>query len=187
MNLNFNFPLLVFLFFSSIVFSQKTITVTGTVLDAQDQFPLEYATISFINPSDQSIVTGGITDVDGHFSIEIDKGTYDIKVEFISYLPKEYKNKTLTRDINLGTVSLEMNIEALDEVEIIAETTTVDIKLDKKIYNVGKDLTVRGGTVSDVLDNVPSVSVDVEGNVALRGQDDVKILINGANPLGLWD
>jgi len=86
--------------------------------------------------------------------------------------------------MNLGTVSLEMNTETLDEIEIIAETTTVDIKLDKKIYNVGKDLTVRGGTVSDVLDNVPSVSVDVEGNVSLRGQDNVRILING-KPSGL--
>jgi len=69
-------------------------------------------------------------------------------------------------------------------VEVIAERTTVEIKLDKKIYNVGKDLTVRGGTVSDVLDNVPSVSVDVEGNVALRGNDNVTILING-KPSGL--
>jgi len=72
----------------------------------------------------------------------------------------------------------------LDAVEIIAERTTVEFRLDKKIYNVGKDLTVRGGTVSDVLDNVPSVSVDVEGNVALRGNDDVRILING-KPSGL--
>lgn len=72
----------------------------------------------------------------------------------------------------------------MDAVEIIAERTTVEFRLDKKIYNVGKDLTVRGGTVSDVLDNVPSVSVDVEGNVALRGNDDVRILING-KPSGL--
>ena len=74
--------------------------------------------------------------------------------------------------------------ESLDVVEIIAERTTVEIKLDKKIYNVGKDLTVRGGTVSDVLDNVPSVAVDVEGNVSLRGQENVRILING-KPSGL--
>ena len=74
--------------------------------------------------------------------------------------------------------------EALGEVEVIAERTTVELRLDKKIYNVGKDLTVSGGTVSDVLDNVPSVSVDVEGNVSLRGNDDVRILING-KPSGL--
>ena len=81
-------------------------------------------------------------------------------------------------------ISLEIDLETLGEVEIIAERTTVEIKLDKKIYNVGKDLTVSGGTVSDVLDNVPSVSVDAEGNVALRGNDNVRILING-KPSGL--
>jgi outer membrane receptor protein involved in Fe transport len=70
-------------------------------------------------------------------------------------------------------------VEQLEGVEVIAERTTVELRLDKKIYNVGQDLTVSGGTVSDVLDNVPSVSVDVEGNVQLRGNDDVRILING--------
>lgn len=184
MKLNLKLPLLLLLFISSSIFAQKSVNISGTVIDAQDNFPLEYATISFITPSSQSIVTGGITDMEGNFNIEVPQGTYDIKVEFISYLPKIYKNKTLNRDMNLGTVSLEMNTETLDEIEIIAETTTVDIKLDKKIYNVGKDLTVRGGTVSDVLDNVPSVSVDVEGNVSLRGQDNVRILING-KPSGL--
>ena len=79
---------------------------------------------------------------------------------------------------------MEIDAQALGEIEVIAERTTVEIKLDKKIYNVGKDLTVSGGTVSDVLDNVPSVSVDVEGNVALRGNDNVRILING-KPSGL--
>ncbi len=69
--------------------------------------------------------------------------------------------------------------ELLDEVNIIPETSTVDIRLDKKIYNVGKDMTVKGGNVADVLDNVPSVSVDVEGNVSLRGNENVRILIDG--------
>lgn len=81
-------------------------------------------------------------------------------------------------------MGIAVDAQALGEVSIIAERTTVEIKLDKKIYNVGSDLTVRGGTVSDVLDNVPSVSVDVEGNVSLRGNDNVTILING-KPSGL--
>ena len=84
----------------------------------------------------------------------------------------------------LGSLKLEADLQALEVVDIIAEKTTVEIKLDKKIYNVGKDLTVRGGSVSDVLDNVPSVSVDIEGNVALRGNENVRILING-KPSGL--
>ena len=94
------------------------------------------------------------------------------------------QNKKIDADLNLGTVSLEIDFESLGEIEIIAERTTVEIKLDKKIYNVGKDLTVSGGTVSDVLDNIPSVTVDVDGNVALRGNNNVRILING-KPSGL--
>nr|WP_321225827.1 TonB-dependent receptor [uncultured Psychroserpens sp.] len=175
--------LLSFLCFAS-GFAQNEITVSGTVLDADGDYPLEYATISLFSKKENKTITGGITDPKGIFEIEVAPGTYDVKVEYLSYKTKTYENKTFTQDINLGTVSLMLNLEALDAVEVIAEKTTVEIKLDKKIYNVGSDLTVRGGTVSDVLDNVPSVSVDVEGNVALRGNDNVTILING-KPSGL--
>jgi len=164
--------------------AQKKIIVKGTVVEQNSNIPLEYATITFKTKPDNKVVTGGITDTKGKFSVAIIPGVYDISVEYISYNSKTYSNKSITKDINLGTVSLSINTESLDEVTIIAERTTVEIKLDKKIYNVGKDLTVRGGTVSDVLDNVPSVSVDVEGNVALRGNEDVRILING-KPSGL--
>ena len=174
---------LVFLSFSFVI-AQKEVKVEGTVVEDGTTIPLEYATITFKSKSDNKIVTGGITDSEGKFSIEVPSGTYTISVEYISYKTKTYADKTLSKDINLGTVSLAVDMESLGEVNIIAERTTVEIKLDKKIYNVGKDLTVRGGTVSDVLDNVPSVSVDVEGNVALRGNDDVRILING-KPSGL--
>ncbi len=183
MNTKLTLPLLLLLF-TNILFAQKSITVSGKVVDAEENFPLEYATISFINASENTVVTGGITDIDGKFNIEITAGTYDVKIEYLSYKTKTYASKILNNDIDLGVVGLSLNLEALDTVEIIAERTTAEIKLDKKIYNIGKDLTVSGGTVSDVLDNVPSVSVDVEGNVALRGSDDVRILING-KPSGL--
>lgn len=178
----FSLFFLVFTIFT--VNAQKEVKIEGTVLEDGTKIPLEYATITFKTKPDNKIVTGGITDAEGKFSIDVPTGTYDISVEYISYKTKTYSDKTLTKDINLGTVSLMLDVESLGEVEIIAERTTVDIKLDKKVYNVGKDLTVRGGTVSDVLDNVPSVSVDVEGTVALRGNEDVRILING-KPSGL--
>ena len=167
-------------------FSQnsKEITITGNVFDKTTNQPLEYATVAFVNKAENRIETGGITDIDGAFSIPIPSGTYDITVEFIGFEKLTIPNQELTADRNLGKIGLAEGAEALEEVEIIAETTTVEIKLDKKIYNVGKDLTVRGGTVSDVLDNVPSVAVDVEGNVSLRGNENVRILING-KPSGL--
>ncbi|WP_282043022.1 TonB-dependent receptor domain-containing protein [Winogradskyella flava] len=183
MKLNFTLTL-VLVCICTLSFAQKEVTIKGTVVENESNIPLEYATITFKKPADNSIVTGGITDAKGKFSIDIAAGTYNISVEYISYKTKDYLNKTLDKSMDLGTVALSPDVESLEEVEIIAERTTVEIKLDKKIYNVGKDLTVRGGTVSDVLDNVPSVSVDVEGAVSLRGNDDVRILING-KPSGL--
>ncbi len=163
---------------------QKEVKVTGKVIDKDSNEPLEYATVAFFSKRLNKMVTGGITDINGNFNIPVPTGLYDITVEYISFKTETFPAKRLVQDTNLGTISLGLDFEALDAVEIIAERTTVEIKLDKKIYNVGKDLTVRGGTVIDVLDNVPSVSVDVEGNVALRGNDDVRILING-KPSGL--
>lgn len=168
----------------SFVTAQNDVTISGIVYDKETKQPLEYATVSFFNKAENRIATGGITDENGKFNISVTSGTYNVSVEFIGFEKITLNNQNLITDKNLGSIGLSAGSEALDEVEIIAETTTVDIKLDKKIYNVGKDLTVRGGTVSDVLDNVPSVSVDVEGNVALRGQDNVRILING-KPSGL--
>ena len=160
------------------------VTVTGKVIDLETKQPLEYATISFISRRENKVITGGITDINGDFSIPVLQGMYSVKIEYMSFKTQTLPNRRITKDETLGTISLEIDIETLGEVEVIAERTTVEIKLDKKIYNVGRDLTVRGGTVSDVLDNVPSVSLDVEGNVSLRGNDDVRILING-KPSGL--
>lgn len=160
------------------------VRISGKIIDGETMLPLEYATISFFSSADQQVIDGTITRVDGSFNIKIPEGIYDIKIEYISYKPYILKNQQLLSNSNIGTVSLESDIAALEAVEVIAEKTTVEIKLDKKIYNVGKDLTVSGGTVSDVLDNVPSVSVDIEGHVALRGNSNVRILING-KPSGL--
>ncbi|MDU8886191.1 TonB-dependent receptor [Yeosuana sp. MJ-SS3] len=157
----------------------KEVKVSGKVLDQETNQPLEYATITFYNIKEQKMTTGGITDANGNFSIPVEPGIYNITIEYLSYKAQTLSNKRIVRDENLGTFSLETDTESLEEVEIIAERTTVELKLDKKIYNVGKDLTVSGGTVSDVLDNIPSVSINSDGNVALRGNESVRILIDG--------
>ncbi|WP_347174488.1 TonB-dependent receptor domain-containing protein [Polaribacter uvawellassae] len=155
-----------------------TYAVSGKVIDKDTKQPLEYATVVLKSLKDNKL-SGGITDGKGEFYIKIAGGTYDISVEFISFKTVSFKNRTIDKNINLGTVILSEDGEMLDEVVIIPEKSTVDIRLDKKIYNVGKDMTVKGGNVADVLDNVPSVSVDVEGNVSLRGNENVRILIDG--------
>lgn len=155
------------------------ITIIGKVIDKSSSQPLEYATIVFQSTRRPEVVTGGITDSKGEFSIEINAGSYDVRVEFISFKTIEFKNQNLQKNTNLGTIALVDDATQLDGVELRAERSTVEIKLDKRVYNVGQDMMVKGGTVSDVLDNVPSVSVDVEGNVSLRGNESVRILIDG--------
>lgn len=169
---------LLFLLISLGVFSQKNITISGKVVDALSKQPLEYATIVLKNTKTKK-VSGGITDVDGKFDIKTTKGNYEISIEFISFTTKKYPLKEITKNLSLGTIELSEDSKSLDEVVIIAEKTTVDIRLDKKVFNIGKDLSIRGGNASDVLGNVPSVQVDVEGAVSLRGNENVTILIDG--------
>ncbi|WP_051205576.1 outer membrane beta-barrel family protein [Salinimicrobium xinjiangense] len=152
--------------------------VSGKVTDEQGT-PLEYATISFQSTTDPQNITGGITNPQGNFSIEVPQGTYNITVEFISFEPKNFPNRQINGDLSMGTITLGMAAGELEEVVVTAETTQVEVRLDKKIYNIGKDLTTAGGTVADALNNVPSVSVDIEGGISLRGNENVRILING--------
>lgn len=159
-------------------------TVTGKVVDKDFNQPLEYATIVFKKPGQTQPLAGGITDSKGEFSIEVTVGTYDVFVEFISYKTTQLKQQKIISNINLGTIGLVEDTQQLAEVEIRAERTSVEMKLDKKVYNVGQDLMVKGGTVSDVLDNVPSISVDAEGTISLRGNENVRVLIDG-KPSGL--
>ena len=162
----------------------KKIKIEGVVIDKETQDPLEYTTISLLNDSSPDLIQGGITDKNGKFIIEVFPGKYNITLEYIGFDKIILKDKVININEDFGIFELEIVAESLNEVELVGERTEVEIRLDKRIYNVGKDITVRGGSVADVLDNVPSVSVDVEGNVALRGNQNVRILING-KPSGL--
>lgn len=162
----------------------KKIKISGKIFEKGTDFPLEYATVVFENTNKQVALSGSVTDMNGDFSFEVNAGTYNVRFEYISFKTVEIKNRTFSDDTNFGTIFLEADVAQLQGVELIAERSTVEIKLDKRVYNVGKDMMVKGGTVSDVLDNVPSVTVDAEGNVALRGNENVKILIDG-RPSGL--
>lgn len=182
----FKLPLvLLFLFFGLSNFAQQgppaisKIKVTGKIVDKNSKQPLEYATIALKNTKNPKAISGGITNVKGEYEADVIPGVYDITIEFISFKPIEIKGKSITEKTSLGTIGLEEDASQLNEVVIRAEKSSVEIKLDKKVYNVGQDMMVKGGTVSDVLDNVPSVSVDTEGNVSLRGSDNIRILIDG--------
>lgn len=177
------FTVMLILLFSAIYAqqppNQNKVKITGKILEKITKQPLEYATISIMAPNETKVITGGITNPKGEFEVAVSPGIYDIKIEFISFKPNEFKQKTISSDTNLGIINLSEDAAQLNEVVVRAEKSTVEIKLDKKVYNVGQDMIVKGGTVSDVLENVPSVSVDAEGNVSLRGNENVRIFIDG--------
>ena len=160
------------------------IKISGNITDSETAEPLEYATISLVNERFPNRIQGGITNGNGNFDIEIFPGKYNITLEYIGFQKVTLENRIIRVTSRLGDFKLNINSESLNEVELIGERTEVEIRLDKRIYNVGKDITVRGGSVTDVMDNIPAVSVDVEGNISLRGNDNVRILING-KPSGL--
>ena len=171
---------------TSIAFAQRPqgqrpdpIDITGIVLDQDTEEPLEYATLILQSLRNPDRVTGGITDAFGKFNVQIMPGKYNLRIEYISYKTFIKEEQTFSSSTDLGTIKLGVDVEQLEGVEVTGERTTVELRLDKKIYNVGTDLTVKGGSVTDVLDNVPSVTVDVEGNISLRGNESVRILING--------
>lgn len=159
--------------------TREPIKITGTVLDSDSGQPLEYATLVLKSVRNPDRVTGGLTDIDGKFEVEITPGRYIVSVEYISFIPFKLEEQEYQTSTNLGTIKLKLDVEQLAEVEVIGEKTSVEVRLDKKIYNVGKDLTNSGATISDALDNIPSVTVDVDGAIALRGNGNVRILING--------
>lgn len=179
--------LIIFLFSAFAAFAQggpgapaggPKVKVTGKLIEGDTKLPLEFATVTLFTTSDV-VVNGSMTDAKGEFTVEVPSGTYNIKLGFISFKTTEINGKEITDNVNLGTIALAPDATLLGDIEIVAERSTVEIKLDKRVYSIGNDMMVKGGTVSDVLDNVPSVSVDAEGNVALRGNQSVTILIDG--------
>ena len=156
-------------------------TIKGKVMDKNLKQPIPYATIVISDGSDK-IISGGITTEEGDFLIkDVPGGKYSLKIQFIGYKtfsqPVEISRRV--KDLDVGIINLEETAEALDDVTIVAERTTIEQKIDRKVINVGKDLTTTGGTASEIMQNIPSVNVDQDGNIALRGNPNVQILIDG--------
>ncbi|NVK07776.1 MAG: TonB-dependent receptor [Tenacibaculum sp.] len=156
--------------------------ITGKVVDQATKQPLPYVNI-IIKDAAKKIITGGITDDNGLFSIKnIPEGNSIVEVQFIGYktFSKPVTVSRKSSKVNLGIISLEEDSTTLDEVEIRAETSSVTQKVDRKVINVGKDLTSAGATASELLNNVQSVSVDSQsGNISLRGNENVRVLVDG--------
>lgn len=167
--------------------SNTTFSIMGTLVEAGSTNPVEFATISIFNEIDSTLVTGGLSDAEGKFNISTKPGRYYALVQFMGYESVTISDIQLgrgSRTATLGTIQVKPDEKLLEEVTVQTDRTQMELTLDKKVYNIGKDLSNLGGSATDILDNLPSVQVDVEGNVSLRGSDNVRILIDG-KPSGL--
>ncbi|ALJ05198.1 TonB-dependent receptor [Pseudalgibacter alginicilyticus] len=158
----------------------KDIEIIGVVLDKNTKQPIESATILIADNKTLNPIHGSTTNSNGSFSLTTNATNFYIEVSFIGYKKSIFnKPKNTTKLIDLKTIYLEEDLESLSEVTIIAEKSTTEFRLDKRIFNVGSDLASSGSSALEVLNNVPSVNVDIEGQISLRGSQGVQILING--------
>lgn len=159
--------------------------VKGKITDSQTGAALPYATVSLFSLSDSLLADGTITEEDGSFRMAAKPGFYYGKVEFLAYEPFIIEKIEVKKGpLDLGNIQLKQAATQLNEVVVQAEKSTMQMSLDKRVFNVGKDLANAGGNAAELLSNIPSIQVDVEGNVSLRGSGNVRILIDG-KPSGL--
>ena len=155
--------------------------ITGTVTDATTGKPVSYATVAVLNATTKSPVNGGVCGDDGKFVLPgIPAGTYTVQVSFLGYKNEERTGVVVLVDgvVNLGTVALTTSAQKLGEVVVTGQKAIIEERVDRTVYNAENDQTARGGDATDVLKRVPLLSVDLDGNVSLRGSSNIKVLIN---------
>ncbi|MBK5279775.1 MAG: outer membrane beta-barrel protein, partial [Bacteroidia bacterium] len=167
--------------------AQSKAVVKGRVLDSLSATPMGYTSIAIYSAIEKKLVNGNISGDNGDFSIAVPYGKFYAEFNFVGFRTFKSQEFEVSKDKpvhDFGTVKLGQTVDVLEEVVVQAEKSSMELSLDKKIFNVGKDLANSGGTASDVLMNIPSVAVDAEGGIKLRGSDNVRILVDG-KPSGL--
>ncbi len=158
-------------------------TVKGKIVDAETDVPVEYANIVFYSLRDSSMVTGGITSEDGTFSIsKVPAGKYYAEAKFIGYNTTKvevFSVNPRNPNVNIGDIVLKPASENLEAVTVTGQKQMLTHNLDKKAYNVGSDINAEGGSALEIMETIPSVEVDMDGNVSLRGSQNVTILVDG--------
>ena len=179
MGKTFCFLLFIFLIFGVTEITAQTTTITGKIIETGGR-PIEFATVLIGDPETQKPISGTTTLEDGSFKLETNAPNFYIEISFIGFTKKTINNPTITdQKIDLGNITLSEDSQQLDEVVVAGEISQTEFKLDKRVFNVGKDLSSTGASALEVLNNVPSVNVDIEGSISLRGSQGVQMLING--------
>ncbi|CAH1000616.1 hypothetical protein LEM8419_01750 [Neolewinella maritima] len=154
--------------------------ISGRVVDQGGGQPIEFATVLLVEAASGSGIGGTTTDASGYFSLDTESGGVYLDISFIGFETRRMEGLDLSgKTLELGVIELTARGQTLDEITVRAEKSTTEFKLDKRVFNVGKDLSSTGASALQVLNNVPSVNVTIEGQVQLRGSGGVQILING--------
>lgn len=181
--ISLNFSKHTFLIIILFVFSNsygQTINYFGKIVEANTGNPIPFASVVLHSNSTGLVITGAKTGVDGNFKLNSDSSNIYISISSSGFQKKEFYDFVLFNDtVDLLTIQLNSLTLDIEEVQVTAERSTMEFKLDKRVFNVGKDISSTGMGALEVLNNVPSVSVDIEGNIKLRGNAGVQILING--------
>lgn len=158
-------------------------SIKGKIIDTQLKVPIEYVNIVLYDKATNDQITGTVTDKNGNFQLKgLKPGVYTMTVKFMGYHMKTVdpiKLKPGQMEIDLVTIPLRRAVIIMDGIEVVDEKPPIEFKIDKKVINVSKHYTAISGTAVDVLENVPSVTVDIEGNVSLRGSENFTVLIDG--------
>lgn len=161
-------------------FAQSSITLKGIIVEDGSDYPVAFANVMIGNNTTTQLITGTTTLEDGTFSLETTATDYYIEISFIGFKKKVIKQpKSTSNFIDLGVIKIEQDAQQLEEVVVAGEISQTEFKLDKRVFNVGKDLSTTGASALEILNNVPSVNVNIEGQISLRGSSGVQILING--------
>jgi ferric enterobactin receptor len=180
MNKALKFFLLILSFFISAAAHGQNGRLSGNVIDSATLQPVDYATISIYKKGASSPFNGISADKKGNFSIgNIPAGNYRVTIDFLGYHIKTYPDLLINGNVSLGPVKLRSSQNQLGEVMITSKKPVLENHIDKMVYNAENDLTAQGGVALDVLKKVPMVSVDIDGNVELQGDANVRFLING--------
>ena len=159
--------------------------VHGKLVENQSQHPLGFASVGLFSAKDSSLVKGANSAENGKFELtELPAGNYYLKINQVGFTPKIVPNLMLsaaTPQLDLGTITVASAAKKLSEVEVVTQKNLVEQNLDKQVINVSKDMTAVGGTAADALKNVPSVAVDIDGNVSMRGSSNITVLVDGKN------
>lgn len=176
--MNIKLLLLCLLLPAGMLMAQKG-TISGKVADKAAGFPISYATI--VVKDQDKVVGGGITDDTGTFIVKnLDLRQFAVEIQYMGYKTHMASaNLNASATVNLGQILLEDEATRLQDVTVVAERSTIEQKLDRKVVNVGKDLTTAGATASEIMNNIPSVNVDQDGRLSLRGNENVRVLIDG--------